>query len=150
MSANSGAQALFSCVIVVAVGCASSSYKGASPPSPRQAEPTSMPASTSSSEPQPMPPPPPTSMTGATPTMVDDLSHAQVTFDQSAQAFSASSNDCLSLCKALGSMQRAADHLCELTKDGGDDDKKRCTDARSRLSDAKGRVDKTCGGCGPM
>ena len=81
--------------------------------------------------------------------IVDDLARAQKTFDDSNASFLSASGDCASLCKALGSMQRAADHLCELTKGGADSDKKRCTDAQTKLDGAKERVKSTCGGgCG--
>ena len=94
-------------------------------------------------------PPPPSANTGATPTLVDDIPHAKIAFDQSEAAFTASGTDCAQLCKALASMQRAADHLCDLTKDGADLEKQKCTDARVRVTSAKDRVAKVCGGCGP-
>jgi hypothetical protein len=94
-------------------------------------------------------PVPPSANTGATPTIVDDIPHAKVAFDQSEAAFGAAGTDCAQMCKALASMQRAAEHLCELTKDGADLDKQKCTDARARVTSAKERVAKTCGGCGP-
>ncbi|MEO7094626.1 MAG: hypothetical protein ABI175_15320 [Polyangiales bacterium] len=87
--------------------------------------------------------------TGATPTLVDDIPHAKIAFDQSEATFTASGSDCAQMCKALASMQRAADHLCDLTKDGADLDKQKCTDARGRVTTAKDRVSKMCGGCGP-
>ena len=80
--------------------------------------------------------------------MIDDVAHAQVQFEASQSAFSAAAGDCASMCKALSSMQRAADHLCGLTKDGGDSGKKRCDDAQSKVDGAKERVKATCGGCG--
>ncbi|MEO7094627.1 MAG: hypothetical protein ABI175_15325 [Polyangiales bacterium] len=80
--------------------------------------------------------------------VVDDVAHAQIQFEDSHKAFSAASGDCTSMCKALSSMQRAADHLCGLTKDGGDGGKKRCDDAQSKVDGAKERVKATCGGCG--
>jgi hypothetical protein len=80
--------------------------------------------------------------------IVDDVAHAQVQFDDSHKAFTVASGDCTSMCKALSSMQRAADHLCGLTKDGGDSGKKRCDDAQAKVDGAKERVKATCGGCG--
>jgi hypothetical protein len=96
-----------------------------------------------------VPPTMPTSKPGATPTIADDIPHAKVAFDQSEAAFNASGTDCAQMCKALASMQRAADHLCDLTKDGADLEKQKCTDARARVTTAKDRVSKMCGGCGP-
>lgn len=57
--------------------------------------------------------------------------------------------DCASMCKALASMRKAAEHLCALTKDGGDDDKKRCDGAQEKLKSAEAKVKTSCGGCGP-
>ena len=80
--------------------------------------------------------------------MIDDVAHAQLKFEDSHKAFTAASGDCASMCKALSSMQRAADHLCGLTKDGADSEKKRCDDAQAKVDGAKERVKSTCGGCG--
>lgn len=79
---------------------------------------------------------------------IDDIPHAQLQFEDSHQAFTAASGDCAQMCKALSSMQRAADHLCGLTKDGANSEKKRCDDAQSKVDGAKERVKATCGGCG--
>jgi len=57
--------------------------------------------------------------------------------------------DCVAMCKALASMRKATDHLCALTKDGGDDDKKRCDGAKEKVASAEAKVKSTCGGCGP-
>lgn len=77
-----------------------------------------------------------------------DAATAQASFDEASSAFSAAGSDCASMCKALASMQRATDRLCELAKDGGDLDQKRCTDARTAVTDAGTKVKSTCGGCG--
>jgi hypothetical protein len=47
-----------------------------------------------------------------------------------------SSSRCVRACKALGSMQRAVDRLCELT----DDDDERCEDGRERVARSRKRV----------
>ena len=60
--------------------------------------------------------------------VADDIPHAQTKFDESHKAVMAAGNDCASLCKALSSMSRATEHLCALTKGGGDSDRKRCDD----------------------
>jgi len=57
--------------------------------------------------------------------------------------------DCAAMCKALASMRKATDHLCALTKDGGDDEKKRCDGAKEKVASAEAKVKSTCGGCGP-
>jgi hypothetical protein len=51
---------------------------------------------------------------------------------------------CTRACKALASMERAADGLCELTGDGDD----RCESARERLRAARELVRRTCSVCG--
>jgi hypothetical protein len=50
---------------------------------------------------------------------------------------------CGTACRALASMRRASEHLCGLT---GDTDA-RCSDARSRLERAEGRVRASCPVC---
>jgi len=70
---------------------------------------------------------------------------AQASFDEANNAFTAAGSDCAQLCKALGSMTRATERLCELSKESGDD--KKCTDATSRLETARAKVKSTCGGC---
>ena len=53
----------------------------------------------------------------------------------------AQGGDCATACKALDSMRRAADRLCQL--DPGD----RCAKARQKVSDAKDRVRASCPSC---
>lgn len=50
---------------------------------------------------------------------------------------------CARACKALASMQRAANRLCELTGEGDD----RCTDVRARVAAARAVVAKSCKRC---
>lgn len=50
---------------------------------------------------------------------------------------------CETACKALASMQRSADRICELT----DESSARCTNARSSVSDARERVERAGCGC---
>jgi hypothetical protein len=65
---------------------------------------------------------------------------------QRAQAdLEASAGECAGACRALASMERATEHLCQLS--GEDDDRRRCDDARKRLSDARDRVRRQCGAC---
>ncbi|MEP7123313.1 MAG: hypothetical protein ABJE95_20475 [Byssovorax sp.] len=52
---------------------------------------------------------------------------------------------CTTACSALGSMQRAAKHLCDLTGDGDE----RCDSAKSRVSGATERVTASCPACSP-
>lgn len=55
----------------------------------------------------------------------------------------AAANPCVTACSALGSMERAAKHLCDLTGDGD----ARCDNARSRVSGATERVSASCPAC---
>lgn len=53
--------------------------------------------------------------------------------------------DCRNACRALGSMDRAAGRLCELSQ--GSDEGHRCNDAKQRVYSARDRVKTTCGSC---
>jgi hypothetical protein len=48
---------------------------------------------------------------------------------------------CAAACRALASLERAADHLCALS------DPSECADAKSRVERARDRVLKACGDC---
>jgi len=104
--------------------------------------------------------PPPSEPAGATPTIQGDgdkkaegalepievrAGKAQASFDEASAAFTAAGNDCAQLCKALGSMTRATERLCELAKENGDD--KRCNDATTKLDSARTKVKSSCGAC---
>jgi uncharacterized protein (TIGR03382 family) len=52
-----------------------------------------------------------------------------------------STSDCVAACRALGSMQRAADRLCEM--DAGT----ACAEARAKVEDARKRVRAACPAC---
>ena len=56
---------------------------------------------------------------------------------------------CDSMCKALQSMVRAADRICDLARDGSASDQKRCTDARQKVAEATARVRAACPECNP-
>jgi hypothetical protein len=49
---------------------------------------------------------------------------------------------CATACRALSSMQNAADHLCEISEDEG-----RCADAKDRVARAQDRVEARCATC---
>jgi hypothetical protein len=57
----------------------------------------------------------------------------------------AAAGDCSVACRALASMERATQHLCDLAVDA--DDQGRCGDARQRLLAARQRVRSACGTC---
>jgi MYXO-CTERM domain-containing protein len=52
-----------------------------------------------------------------------------------------STQDCITACKALGSIRRAADRICALEPGP------RCTDARAKADDAQRRVQAACPDC---
>jgi hypothetical protein len=54
-------------------------------------------------------------------------------------------SDCRNACRALGSMERAAGRLCELSQGNGEP--QRCDDAKRRVYSARERVKNTCGTC---
>lgn len=54
-------------------------------------------------------------------------------------------SDCRNACRALGSIDRAAGRLCELSQ--GSDEGHRCNDAKQRVYSARNRVRTTCGSC---
>lgn len=54
-----------------------------------------------------------------------------------------SSGDCALACRALESMERAADHICAI------DPGPRCADARAKVGAASRRVQEACPGCRP-
>ncbi|MBI2389242.1 MAG: hypothetical protein HYV09_06465 [Deltaproteobacteria bacterium] len=59
----------------------------------------------------------------------------------------AASPPCVTMCKALESMKRAADRVCDLAKDGPPSDQRRCDDARAKLEEATARVRAACPDC---
>jgi len=74
------------------------------------------------------------------------MAEAQADFDEIDQSLAkASGNDCVTMCKALQSLARAAERICALAQ--SDSDKKRCTDARARLEEAERRVRVACPAC---
>ena len=61
--------------------------------------------------------------------------------DRAERQVAASQGDCAAACRALASMERAADHLCALA--AGTE----CSSARERVDAARQRVQSTCGAC---
>lgn len=66
----------------------------------------------------------------------------QTELDRAESAVQASMGDCQNACRALRSMENAADGICRL--DGGGAD---CASARQRVTDARERVRRACGAC---
>ena len=69
------------------------------------------------------------------------MNAARGELDRAESQVSAAMSDCAQACRALESMERAAEHLCAL--DSGSE----CGRARERLEAARQRVRASCGGC---
>jgi hypothetical protein len=76
----------------------------------------------------------------ATPALVTELAR----LDRAEAMLGTSLRDCAEACRALGSMKRAAGHVCEIEPPPGSG---RCQDARRRVADASERVRQICGEC---
>jgi len=70
-----------------------------------------------------------------------EIAGARGEMDRAERQLSSSLGDCAAACRALASMERAADHLCAL--ESGPE----CSHARERVEAARERVRSTCGGC---
>lgn len=62
-------------------------------------------------------------------------------FQRSEQEFDQVSTDCAVACKALASLERAANHLCAVAEP------EECSDARVRVDRARRAVEAKCSGC---
>jgi hypothetical protein len=69
------------------------------------------------------------------------MNAARGDLDRAESQVGAALSDCATACRALESMERAAEHLCAL--DSGSE----CGRARERLEAARQRVRASCGGC---
>ena len=86
------------------------------------------------------------SVAHAAPTTVDDAGTSNVDAlmsDLTRQADSLSMTDCTLSCKALASMERARDRICELSPGP------RCEEARAKVTAAREKVASACPACGP-
>ena len=140
-------------VVVVAVaavlqacgGGGSANPKGASAPSaPAEKGYSGAPDAAESAPPAPPPPPPPASsmQPGGGPST---LQKARGDFETAQRELDVAASDCRAACRALGSMDRAAGHLCDLAS--GVSDRARCEEAKTKLYSARDRVRTTCGTC---
>ena len=124
---------------------------GASPPNPQQQQYGEHPSGggTQPAPTQPgyaQPPPDP----GAHPERILEessltLEGALQLLDQRGLELSATGVDCSTACRALASMRRARDRICELS--GGEDRDGRCATATTRHQQARERVRQRCEGC---
>jgi hypothetical protein len=75
------------------------------------------------------------------------IAAAQANFEEASRQLAGATGDCARLCKALASMQRATERLCGLVASGSDSEKRRCVDARAKLTAATAKVTAACGVC---
>lgn len=73
------------------------------------------------------------------------LDAALALFKESESQLASGVLDCGKACKALGSMERSMDRICELT--GPEDPEKRCQSAKEKAKAARERVEKHCPEC---
>jgi hypothetical protein len=97
--------------------------------------------------------PPKAEATPATPTTPGGralaLNKASSDIEAAQRELDVAGSSCQNACRALGSMDRACGHLCQLTREdssqaGGHD---RCDDAKRRLYNARDKVRGSCGAC---
>jgi hypothetical protein len=73
------------------------------------------------------------------------LEEAQSALDSAATELSTAGQSCAQACKALASMKRSSDRICELN--GPSDPGARCQKARDRVETARETMRKRCGSC---
>ena len=118
------------------MGAAPQSQPGYAPPPPPRAE--AAPATPAS----------PATPSGDSTTRSDRslaLRAASNDVESSQRELDIAGSDCRNACRALGSMDRAAGRLCELSQ--GADEGTRCGDAKQRVYSARDRVRTSCGSC---
>jgi hypothetical protein len=69
------------------------------------------------------------------------IGNARADFQGREHDIELAASDCQAACKALASLERAANHLCAVAEP------EECTDARVRVDRAKRAVQSQCGGC---
>ncbi len=136
-------------LLVVGAGFAACASKDSEPPKTSASEPAAV-AQPGQYQAQPgadgAAPPPATPDTGgaATPFEAFDQAERELesAFDgkNTVGAPLTSGDRCMTVCKALASMRRSADEICNL-------DASRCTDARARLTKAEERAKSSCPAC---
>lgn len=72
-----------------------------------------------------------------------DLQNLEKGFGDPSMKLSAAPDACMNACKALSSMKRAAERICELTAPAND----RCSSARERVQKVETRVTQECPVC---
>lgn len=159
--------------LVLATACAARRNEPASPQSPAAAAQESSPetggaaghSSQYATPPGQPAPPPPSENTATTPAAPSAeapkaepqgqatspsgrafaLSKASNDIEAAQRELDVAGSSCQTACRALGSMDRAAGHLCQLTREDNTHD--RCDDAKQRLYNARDKVRGSCGTC---
>ena len=70
---------------------------------------------------------------------------ARAELERAEAELASASNDCSVACRALGSMERATAHLCQIA--ASPEDQRACEDARARLESSRAKVTRACGEC---
>lgn len=124
--------------VLALMGCAADRKAAQAPAKSPPAES----AQADSAPPSSPPPPPP-------PVSADAFDHrdAEATLALSKNEIELAGTNCEMACRALGSMDRAAGHLCAISSGRAEDDTRRCADSKEAVYTARGRVKKTCGMC---
>ncbi len=91
------------------------------------------------------PPAPPRPESESTRSRAASLHAARGELERARRELDLSMNDCMSACRALGSMERATGHLCDLASET--DDRQRCEDAKTAVQKARERIRGTCRSC---
>lgn len=73
------------------------------------------------------------------------LEEAMASFDRAATELASPARECKQACKALGSMERSRDRICELN--GPDDPGERCEKAKERVESSRESLRRRCGSC---
>lgn len=128
---------LFFCFLLVACGGSAGPAESTTPASGGSGGGTSAPPEMSPENAQHATPS--NTYDGNTRTIQMNNAHAELS--RAEAQVNAAMSDCAQACRALESMERAAEHLCAL--DGGSE----CGRARERLEAARQRVRASCGGC---
>jgi hypothetical protein len=91
------------------------------------------------------PPPPPGAPGPPADARAAGLLRAAGDLESAQRELDVAAGDCRNACRALGSMDRAAGHLCTLA--ATPDERQRCDAAKNKLYTARDRVRSTCGAC---
>jgi hypothetical protein len=102
---------------------------------------TTTPATPTTTLPQSVPSPEPDAPAGR----AASLRAARSEVERAQRELDLAMNDCASACRALGSMERATGHLCDLASEA--DDRQRCEDAKSAVRRAREKIRGTCRAC---